>query len=101
MWQNRLNKIQRIRSSGKLLDVGCGEGLFLRLAQANGWRISGTELSSFASKLAANTLKTDIYCGELDEAKFAKNSFDVVTMWHVLEHVKSPKKLPEERFIAY
>jgi 2-polyprenyl-3-methyl-5-hydroxy-6-metoxy-1,4-benzoquinol methylase len=96
MWQNRLNKIQRLRSNGKLLDVGCGEGFFLSLAQANGWHITGTELSSFASKLAANTLKTDIYCGELDEAKFAKNSFDVVTMWHVLEHVKSPKNYLKE-----
>ena len=96
MWQNRLNKIQKLRPKGKLLDVGCGEGLFLKLAQDNGWHISGSELSSYASKYAADTLKTDIYCGDFLEAQFTDNSFDVVTMWHVLEHVKDPKNYLRE-----
>jgi 2-polyprenyl-3-methyl-5-hydroxy-6-metoxy-1,4-benzoquinol methylase len=91
MWESRLKKIQKHRPRGKLLDVGCGEGLFLKLAQANGWEISGTELSAFASKYAAETLKTDVFCGGLHEAALAENSFDVVTMWHVLEHVENPR----------
>ncbi len=91
MWEARLNKIQKLRPRGKLLDVGCGEGLFLRLAQDNGWQISGTELSPYASKFSSKALGTEIYCGQLHQACFADHSFDVVTMWHVLEHVEDPK----------
>jgi len=82
MWESRLNKLQKLRPRGKLLDVGCGEGLFLRLAQDNG---------CYASKFASKALGTKIYCGQLHQACFADNSFDVVTMWHVLEHVENPK----------
>ena len=96
MWESRLNRINKLRPSGKLLDVGCGEGLFLRLAQDNGWQIRGTELSLYASKFASEALGTEIYCGQLHQASFADNSFDVVTMWHVLEHVEDPKSYLEE-----
>ncbi len=91
MWESRLNKLQKLQPRGKLLDVGCGEGLFLRLAQDNGWQISGTELSLYAAKFASKSLGTEIYCGQLHQACFADHSFDVVTMWHVLEHVEDPK----------
>jgi len=96
MWASRLNRINKLRPRGKLLDVGCGEGLFLRLAQDDGWQISGTELSPYASKFASRTLGTEIYCGQLHPAGFADNSFDVVTMWHVLEHVEDPKNYLRE-----
>jgi len=96
MWESRINRINKLRPCGKLLDVGCGEGLFLRLAQDNGWQISGTELSTYASKIASKTLATEIYCGQLHQACFADSSFDVVTMWHVLEHVEDPKSYLSE-----
>jgi 2-polyprenyl-3-methyl-5-hydroxy-6-metoxy-1,4-benzoquinol methylase len=91
MWEERLHKLKRFRSGGWLLDVGCGEGLFLHLAKENGWQISGTELSSYAAGYASNSLKVDIFCGEILDAGFPRDFFDVVTMWHVLEHVKDPK----------
>ena len=76
--------------------MGCGEGLFLKLAQDDGWQISGTELSPYASKFASRALGTEIYCGQLPQASFADNSFDVVTMWHVLEHLENPKDYLKE-----
>jgi ubiquinone/menaquinone biosynthesis C-methylase UbiE len=91
MWEFRLNRINKLKPNGKLLDVGCGEGLFLKLAQKIGWQVSGTEVSSYASKFASNILGAEIFCGQLHQRHFADNSFDVVTMWHVLEHVKDPK----------
>jgi 2-polyprenyl-3-methyl-5-hydroxy-6-metoxy-1,4-benzoquinol methylase len=90
MWISRLNRIKKLQACGRLLDVGCGEGLFLSLAQDSGWQISGTELSPYASKFASKALGTEIYDGQLHNASFADNSFDVVTMWHVLEHVEDP-----------
>ncbi|MBW1908177.1 MAG: class I SAM-dependent methyltransferase [Deltaproteobacteria bacterium] len=92
MWSKRLNSLEKYKNGGMLLDVGCGEGTFLKLAQNSGWKISGTELSSYAAKYASNALGTDVFCGDLEDAKYPDHSFDVVTMWHVLEHVKDPKK---------
>jgi len=90
MWIQRLNGLQRFPSRGKLLDVGCGEGTFLQLAKDGGWQISGTEVSTYAAKYAAKVSGADIFCGELPDAGYPKKSFDVVTMWHVLEHVRDP-----------
>lgn len=92
MWSKRLNLLEKHRDGGMLLDVGCGEGTFLKQAQGRGWRVSGTELSSYAAKYASNVLGTDVFCGELEDAKYPDHSFDVVTMWHVLEHVSDPIK---------
>jgi SAM-dependent methyltransferase len=91
MWSRRLEKLERFRHKGRLLDIGCGEGTFLLLAKENGWEISGTELSPYAAKYASQRLEIDIFCGELLNARYPTDSFDVVTMWHVLEHVTDPK----------
>ena len=96
MWQKRLEKITKFKSGGYLLDVGCGEGAFLGLAQKKEWQVSGTELSAFAAHYASKTLNTDIFCGDLLSVHFGENFFDVVTMWHVLEHVNDPKKYLSE-----
>lgn len=96
MWENRLDKLMRFRSGGRLLDIGCGEGLFLQLAKESGWQVSGTEISSYAARHASNGLGVDIFCGELFGAGFVGDLFDVATMWHVLEHVKDPRAYLEE-----
>jgi 2-polyprenyl-3-methyl-5-hydroxy-6-metoxy-1,4-benzoquinol methylase len=90
MWNNRLNRLNRFRSGGHLLDVGCAEGAFLQLAKDSGWQTSGTEVSTYAAKYAADVSGADIFCGELPDAGYPDNSFDVVTMWHVLEHTRDP-----------
>lgn len=90
MWSNRLERISRFRSGGKLLDVGCGEGLFLQIAQKHGWCVFGTEISRFAADYTSRQLGSDIYCGALTDGVFKGRDFDVVTVWHVLEHVKDP-----------
>lgn len=68
---------------GKLLDIGSGTGDFLVEAKNQGWDILGYEPNSDAKNLAVNkgvTFTEDIFA-------LPENSFDVVTMWHVLEHV--------------
>ncbi len=90
MWNKRLNLLDKHKDGGMLLDVGCGEGTFLKQARARGWRVSGTELSCYAAKYASNVLEAAVFCGELEDAKYSDHVFDVVTMWHVLEHVSDP-----------
>ena len=91
MWSRRLRGLEKFRQGGSILDVGCGEGTFLQVAKKNGWTINGTELSPYGAKYATNLLGVGIFCGELYDAGFPENSFDVITMWHVLEHVTDPR----------
>jgi 2-polyprenyl-3-methyl-5-hydroxy-6-metoxy-1,4-benzoquinol methylase len=68
---------------GTLLDVGAGTGDFLKAAKEKGWQVHGTEPNKNATKLA---LKKNI---ELESSlnDFEGKQFDVVTLWHVLEHI--------------
>ena len=90
MWKRRLNKLESFEKCGSLLDVGCATGMFLDLAKKRGWKVSGTELSPYASRHAKNILGMPIFCGELTDSPYHNKSFDVITMWHVLEHVMDP-----------
>lgn len=77
---------------GSLLDYGCGTGDFLVFAKKDGWQISGYEPSEKAKELAKNKgiVTTD------DLRSFSDESFDVIALWHVLEHVHDvPAQLSE------
>jgi 2-polyprenyl-3-methyl-5-hydroxy-6-metoxy-1,4-benzoquinol methylase len=93
MWARRLKVIRRWAEPGSLLDVGCGEGLFLEVAKNGGWQAEGTELSSHAADFASRRLQQPIFCGEVWQADFAPRNFNVVTMWHVLEHTTQPLRI--------
>lgn len=96
MWGRRLKNLEKCRKPGRLLDVGCATGTFLELAQDSGWEVRGTEYSSYAAKYAEEHLKADIFCGELVDARYEEAFFDVVTFWHVLEHVTDPTRYLQE-----
>ena len=90
IWKNRLRKVKKFKNKGKLLDVGCGSGLFLNKAKTNGWEVSGTEISEYAVKRAKDKFDIDVFRGMLYESEFKDNFFDVITIWHVLEHTNDP-----------
>ncbi|OGC89009.1 MAG: hypothetical protein A2142_07135 [candidate division Zixibacteria bacterium RBG_16_48_11] len=79
------------REGGKILDVGCGNGYFLKWMQKQGWQAYGVEISEAACRVAQKCGIT-VYNGELPEAKYPSDYFDVVTMNQVLEHVYSPRQ---------
>lgn len=90
MWK-RLNALEQYQPGGRLLDVGCGTGIFLGEAQRSGhWEIMGVEPNPKAAAYAQEVLKTPILALRLDKADLPADSFDVVTMWNVLEHFDSP-----------
>lgn len=70
-------------AKGKLLDIGAGTGDFLVMAQKNGWDIEGVEPSPKAKAIAQS--KGVPFANDLSE--IPDHSVDVITMWHVLEHV--------------
>ncbi len=89
------------RPDHRVLDVGCAAGYFLRVMQAEGHDIRGVELSPAIAKIAREHLGKDrVHVGTLDDAiskGFAEpGSFDMVTMWDVIEHVPDPQQLLRE-----
>ena len=80
---NKLSLINSCGEKGNLLDIGAGTGDFLSVAKNNGWNIIGIEPSDKAKTIAIN--KGVTFVDQI--SNIADNSIDVVTMWHVLEHV--------------
>lgn len=73
----------------RLLDVGAATGFFLSMARARGWQAAGVELSDFAAGLARRK-GLDVRTGALQDAGFEPESFDLVALWDVIEHVRDP-----------
>ncbi len=71
--------------TGQMLDYGCGTGAFLETCQQKGWTVQGYEPDADARKLATNRVKQPILNDV--NAITATGPFDVITLWHVLEHV--------------
>ncbi len=69
--------------AGKLLDIGAGTGEFLKFVKKNGWEINGVEPNKRARDLA-NKKEVDL---KVDIDDFKGKTFDVITLWHVLEHL--------------
>ncbi len=90
MWTKRLRDIRNIKKSGRLLDVGCGIGTFLNLAQDSGYAIRGTEISEYGSKYVKKQLNIEVFKGDVKEAQFPSDYFDIITLWHTLEHLPHP-----------
>jgi 2-polyprenyl-3-methyl-5-hydroxy-6-metoxy-1,4-benzoquinol methylase len=83
------------KKHGHLLDVGAGTGYFAHYLQQNGWNVVALEPDETARKVAAEKLNLKIL--PLEElARQEKGSFDVITLWHVLEHVHDIEGYVEE-----
>jgi SAM-dependent methyltransferase len=76
--------------SGEILDVGCGTGRYLEWMREKGWKANGIDMSEAAVEKARQK-GLDARAGDLlDGSPWAKGSFDVVTMWDVIEHLSAP-----------
>lgn len=81
--KNKVKLINLQSQKGTLLDIGAGTGDFLVTAKNDGWETTGIEPSEKAKSIAIN--KGVNFANDLQDLK--DHSFDVITMWHVLEHV--------------
>jgi SAM-dependent methyltransferase len=75
---------------GRLLDIGCSAGFFLAAARDAGWEVCGVELSEDTAAIARRRFGLDITTGVLADDLFPTRSFDVVTLWDVVEHLPDP-----------
>jgi 2-polyprenyl-3-methyl-5-hydroxy-6-metoxy-1,4-benzoquinol methylase len=78
---------------GRVLDVGCAAGFFLAVMAERGWQTTGIEISAPMVRYAQDTLKLpDIRRGDLLSVDVAPASYDVVTLWDVIEHLEDPRE---------
>jgi SAM-dependent methyltransferase len=81
-----LDAFERLTPAGRLLEVGCASGWLLKHAAARGWRVQGVEPAPAAAAFA-RSLGLDVFNGDLLEARLPAESFDLVYLGDVLEHV--------------
>ena len=91
-FNRRLERLERFVQVGRVLDVGCATGFFLAQAQERGWQVQGLDVSHFAIEYAKNRFGFDVQRGSLLELDYPPNSYDLITMWDVIEHVPDPKR---------
>ncbi len=75
---------------GRLLDIGCATGKFIYSMKRAGWEVFGVETNKNACLYARKVLELNAFNGDLLQAKYGSEYFDVVNMSQVLEHLPSP-----------
>lgn len=84
-----LDQFESYRSTGRILDVGCGIGYFLEVAKERGWEVFGTEFTDRAVEICEEK-GIEMHKGVLDPADYQPESFDIITSFEVLEHINTP-----------
>lgn len=93
--KSRIATKMTIQKKGSLLDIGCGTGYFASHMVRKGWTCCGIETDKDARKHAEDAFGLDVY-GPEELSNFTSGEFDVVTLWHVLEHLPNPKEVIKE-----
>jgi 2-polyprenyl-3-methyl-5-hydroxy-6-metoxy-1,4-benzoquinol methylase len=92
-WRDRRDAIYEHKTAGAILDIGCSSGAFLESMRGPDWQLSGIEMSADTAKRAAARSGGQIFAGDIMDAPFRPQSFDVITCFDVLEHVYEPRKV--------
>ena len=82
-WKYGLLQTHSVIEPATILDFGCGTGAFLNECKKNNMKISGVEPSTIAREIAIKNTKATVW----ERASEIKDNYDVITLWHVLEHV--------------
>ncbi|MDP2949645.1 MAG: class I SAM-dependent methyltransferase [Chloroflexota bacterium] len=77
-------------AKGRLLEVGCATGYFLKIAREHGWEVLGVEPCRWAADLASQRFGLPVLPGTLESAALPDNHFDVVAMLDLIEHLHDP-----------
>ena len=96
IYRYRVWEMERRQPPGKALDIGCGRGLMLHRLRSHSWQVQGTELSEGAAAYARDALRIPITVGKLHDAHFPDAEFDLIIMWHVIEHLHNPREVLAE-----
>jgi len=93
-WIKEIEKVKK--NKGKILDVGCATGNFLRIAKKRGWDVYGLDISKYATDFVKKNIEAEVKTGELVEVNYKKNSFDVIFSSFMIEHTDNPLETIKE-----
>ena len=92
-WRDRKKTLAERKQSGTLLDLGCSSGSFLESLPKEHWKLYGIEMSSESARIAEERTGAQVFVGDILEASFPPESFDVITCFDVFEHLYTPKQV--------
>jgi 2-polyprenyl-3-methyl-5-hydroxy-6-metoxy-1,4-benzoquinol methylase len=96
IYEKGLDEVEKILArKGTLLDVGAAYGSFVKIAQGKGWIASGIEISEYSSTFAREQLGIPVETGTVVDLVNSQTTFDVITLWDVIEHVYDLKETLE------
>jgi 2-polyprenyl-3-methyl-5-hydroxy-6-metoxy-1,4-benzoquinol methylase len=90
-WQKQRKRISRFYQTGAILDIGCSSGSFLATMRNGAWQLHGVEMSASMAERARTTTAAEIFVGDVLDAPFPAETFDVITSFDVLEHMYEPR----------
>jgi SAM-dependent methyltransferase len=92
-WQDRRETLNLHRRSGAILDLGCSSGSFLETLKGGDWDMYGVEMSTESAERALARCGAKVFVGDILDAPFEPGSFDVITCFHVFEHLYQPREV--------
>lgn len=92
-WKLRRQTLLQHKQSGALLDLGCSSGSFLEFMRGGPWELYGVEMSAEGARIAEARSRATVFAGDVLDAPFPSESFDVITCFDVLEHLYHPRQV--------
>lgn len=90
LFKSYLATIEKYTGVGSMLDIGCGDGHFMEAAMQKGWDVEGYDVDEDNVTKVSERLRVCIQSGDFLQANYLENSYDLIVMHQVLEHLKNP-----------
>ena len=87
-----LETLEHLTSGRRVLDVGAGLGVFMKIASERGWQVEGIEISPYGSQFITKNYGFRVSDKSISASSYPGSSFDLITFWDVIEHVDAPKE---------
>ena len=94
-FRRKLDFVQRYVQGGKLLDAGAAYGFFLKAAESH-FEGVGLDVSAYAADIAKRDFNANVHVGDIEQTRFPHDTFEVVVMWDIIEHIVRPVKALKE-----
>lgn len=91
-----IKTIEKFKSVGRILEIGSATGYFLQAARTCGWEVYGVEICKKGVEYANKEFGIETFWGTLEEANYPPGYFDVIVMYHTLEHLPDPLDVLKE-----
>jgi 2-polyprenyl-3-methyl-5-hydroxy-6-metoxy-1,4-benzoquinol methylase len=92
-WRDRREMLIEYKRGGAILDLGCSSGSFLSTLNSGDWDMYGVEMSTESAERALARCGAKVFVGDILDAPFEPESFDVITCFHVFEHLYHPREV--------